>query len=202
MTIGRLEMGALWLTISAALLLIAMAGPAAAQESDILARGAKGWENTCARCHNLRDPREFRDDQWKVIVMHMRVRAGLTGQEARDILAFLQATNSVGTRFVSVQVPAAGSIREQRPMSGKAIFEQTCIACHGANGTGALPGVPDFTAADSPLSKPDEILFDHVLNGFQSPGSPMAMPPKGGNPNLSESDIRTVLDYMRTAFKR
>jgi len=45
------------------------------------------------RCHNARDPQEFRDDLWKPIVTHMRVRAGLTGQEARDILAFLQASN-------------------------------------------------------------------------------------------------------------
>lgn len=56
-------------------------------------RGAKFWADNCARCHNMRDPREFRDDQWHVIVSHMRVRAGLTGQDARDIRAFLQASN-------------------------------------------------------------------------------------------------------------
>ena len=43
--------------------------------------------------HNMRDPNEFRDDIWKPIVTHMRVRAGLTGQEARDILEFLQRSN-------------------------------------------------------------------------------------------------------------
>lgn len=57
------------------------------------ARGAKSWAQNCARCHNMRDPKEFRDDLWKPIVMHMRVRAGLTGQEARDILEFLQRSN-------------------------------------------------------------------------------------------------------------
>jgi hypothetical protein len=56
-------------------------------------RGVKLWSDVCARCHNMRDPREFRDDQWQVIVSHMRVRAGLTGQDARDMLAFLQASN-------------------------------------------------------------------------------------------------------------
>ncbi len=55
--------------------------------------GVKLWADNCARCHNMRDPREFRDDQWHVIVSHMRVRAGLTGQDARDIRAFLQASN-------------------------------------------------------------------------------------------------------------
>lgn len=57
------------------------------------ARGAKSWSENCARCHNMRDPKEFRDDLWKPIVTHMRVRAGLTGQDARDILFFIQNSN-------------------------------------------------------------------------------------------------------------
>ena len=56
-------------------------------------RGAQTWANTCARCHNMRDPKELRDDQWRAAVAHMRVRAGLTGQEARDVLTFLQGSN-------------------------------------------------------------------------------------------------------------
>ncbi len=56
-------------------------------------RGAMLWADNCARCHNMRDPKEFRDDQWRVIVMHMRVRAGFTGEDARDMLSFLQTGN-------------------------------------------------------------------------------------------------------------
>ncbi|MDX5374357.1 MAG: cytochrome c [Gammaproteobacteria bacterium] len=56
-------------------------------------RGARSWVNNCARCHNMRAPQEFRDDQWKPIVAHMRIRGGLTGQEARAILTFLQSAN-------------------------------------------------------------------------------------------------------------
>jgi len=58
-----------------------------------MSRGVKEWNDNCARCHNVRDPKEMRDDQWMATVFHMRVRAGLTGQEARDILLFLQNTN-------------------------------------------------------------------------------------------------------------
>lgn len=57
------------------------------------ARGAKAWSDNCARCHNMRDPKELRDDQWRAAVAHMRVRAGLTGKEAKDILKFLQESN-------------------------------------------------------------------------------------------------------------
>lgn len=64
-----------------------------APDNEAIARGATAWSQNCARCHNMRQPTEFRDDLWKPIVTHMRVRAGLTGMEARDILAFLQAGN-------------------------------------------------------------------------------------------------------------
>lgn len=57
------------------------------------ARGAQTWAANCARCHNMRDPKELRDDQWRAVVAHMRVRANLTGQEARDVLAFLERSN-------------------------------------------------------------------------------------------------------------
>lgn len=56
-------------------------------------RGAKAWANNCNRCHRIRDPKELRDDQWRAVLSHMRVRGGLTGQETRDILAFLQGSN-------------------------------------------------------------------------------------------------------------
>jgi len=56
-------------------------------------KGAKAWADNCVRCHNLRDAKELRDDQWITTGFHMRVRGGLTGQETRDIITFLQQSN-------------------------------------------------------------------------------------------------------------
>jgi len=56
-------------------------------------RGAKLWANTCVRCHNMRDPKDLTDEEWGITISHMRVRAGLTGQDTRDILEFLQKSN-------------------------------------------------------------------------------------------------------------
>ena len=58
-----------------------------------LARGAKAWADTCSRCHNLRAPDELDDKAWEISVIHMRVRANIPGQTARDIEAFLKASN-------------------------------------------------------------------------------------------------------------
>ena len=59
-----------------------------------LARGARGWARDCSRCHNLRSPSDLSDDEWDVSVTHMRVRANIPGDEARDIIAFLKASNN------------------------------------------------------------------------------------------------------------
>lgn len=162
------------------------------------ARGAITWSQNCARCHEMRDPMEFRDDQWRPIVSHMRLRASLTGQQQRDILAFLQSSNNPKP---SKSSSAIVTEKNSGPvLSGKEIYNKTCIACHGADGTGALPGVPDLTKPDGVLVKSDSDLLENISNGFQSPGSSMSMPAKGGNPNLTEANIKAVLEFLRERF--
>ncbi len=55
--------------------------------------GAQLWSDNCMRCHNLRPPTQFSNSEWQIIVHHMRIRGNLTGQEERDILAFIQSAN-------------------------------------------------------------------------------------------------------------
>lgn len=82
-------------------LLIVAAAPASAetpaaeapQDPMAFARGANAWAETCGGCHNLRDARDLRDDQWRASIAHMRVRAHLTRQETQDITRFLQGSN-------------------------------------------------------------------------------------------------------------
>lgn len=80
---------------------------------------------------------------------------------------------------------------------GKALYETTCIACHGAAAQGVIPGVPDLRQGGR-LAQSDAQLVANILNGFQTPGSPMAMPPKGGNPSLTVEAAQALVDYLRT----
>lgn len=51
------------------------------------------YQINCARCHAERYPKEHTDAQWKTIMLHMRVRAQLFGDDARKILSYLQENN-------------------------------------------------------------------------------------------------------------
>lgn len=163
------------------------------------AKGSKAWSENCARCHNMRSPTDLRDDQWVTTAFHMRVRAGLTGQETRDILTFLQATNTrvANTRVDQVEPASVGS----DGISGKQIYESNCVACHGVMGKGNIPGVPDFTDKNGRLSKADSVLLSNIVNGLQSPGNVIPMPPRGGNSQLSDADLNAVLKYIKVSFR-
>ena len=85
--------------------------------------------------------------------------------------------------------PAPTEVAKAGPPDGKKIYEGTCIACHG---TGAA-GAPKFgNKADwAPrIALGMKTLLDVALHGKG------AMPPKGGNPGLSEADIRAAIEYM------
>lgn len=171
------------------------------------ARGAELWATQCNRCHNMRDPVEFRDDQWRVIVAHMRVRAGLTGSQSADILAFLQASNSAywdQAVVASVEVPESsepGNLSPS-PYSARDLYNRTCIACHGSDGKGAITGVPDLTSESGPLNKSDSDLRRSILAGIQNPKTPLAMPPKGGDPALTSEDAKQLVHFLRNEFGR
>jgi len=55
--------------------------------------GAQLWERNCGHCHNVRSPASYSDAQWEVVMLHMRVRANLTAEEHKQILALLKSAH-------------------------------------------------------------------------------------------------------------
>ena len=102
-------------------------------ETTTFARGASLYSANCGRCHNARGPSEFSDGTWPMIVTHMRVIAGLPGDQAREIEAFLRASNNPPVRIATRKV--AGT-----ELSGEQLLQQYgCRGCHvideGGGGT-------------------------------------------------------------------
>ena len=78
-------------------------------------------------------------------------------------------------------------------IDGKKIYNGMCVACHGAGVAGA-PRVGDKGAWAERIDKGAATLYANAINGVQ--GSSGVMPAKGGNPALSDDEIKAVVDYM------
>ncbi|RMF59333.1 MAG: cytochrome c [Calditrichaeota bacterium] len=85
---------------------------------------------------------------------------------------------------------------------GKTLFVQSCSACHGPDGKG-LPGLgKNLVTSQFVKEKTDMELLDYVKKGravddpLNTTGIPM--PPKGGNPALSDQNIMDIIAYIRT----
>lgn len=131
--------------------------------------------------------------------MNVMIKPDPTVWTARSLAALLVA----GIFAVSGAAHAAPDIPttpKGDPSHGKKIYHTTCVACHGNDGKGVVPGAPDFTDPKGPLAQSDQVLLNHMEYGYRSPGALMAMPPKGGNPSLGDQDFRDVLAYLREAF--
>ena len=93
---------------------------------------------------------------------------------------------------------AAGPAYASSSDSGQTLYAQSCAMCHGTNGKGAVPGAPDFTNPGGVLALSDKVLTERILNGYQAPGAPMAMPHMKGQ--VDKAQVHEILEYMHKAF--
>jgi cytochrome c5 len=78
--------------------------------------------------------------------------------------------------------------------AGKDAFDKACVACHGSGVAGA-PKFGDKAAWAPRIAQGIATLHASALKGKG------AMPPKGGNPALSDADVQAAVDYMVAAAK-
>ncbi len=74
-------------------------------------------------------------------------------------------------------------------LSGKAVYDQSCAACHMTGAAGA-PKIGVKEQWESRFAQGLDVLVDHAIHGIR------AMPAKGGNPALTEANIRDSVIYM------
>lgn len=87
-------------------------------------------------------------------------------------------------------------------VAGKAQFDTVCIACHGPGGVGVEGLGKPFTTSEFLLSVNDQELLEFVKTGrpISHPDNTTGvdMPPKGGNPALTDQQLMDIIAYIRT----
>ncbi|MDD2399861.1 MAG: c-type cytochrome [Sulfurovum sp.] len=72
---------------------------------------------------------------------------------------------------------------------GAKIYEASCAVCHATDAMGA-PALGDKKAWEAVLKKGIDTVYNNAMMGIN------AMPPKGGNANLTDDQLKATVDYM------
>ena len=72
---------------------------------------------------------------------------------------------------------------------GQQVYRQSCAVCHDKGIAGA-PKPGDAPAWSARLAQGLDVLYKTALQGKG------AMPAKGGNPSLADSDVKAAVDFM------
>ena len=89
----------------------------------------------------------------------------------------------------ATQAATAGGSAE-----GKSVYDQTCHVCH-ATGLAGSPKFGDKAAWAPRIATGMDKLYNAALHGLN------AMPPKGGNAQLTDAQVKAAVDYMVSAAK-
>lgn len=121
------------------------------------------------------------------------------------LVVALAVASCGGKKTTPTPASAPAGASSEMMAQGKQWYEQSCSSCHGPDAKG-LPNLgKDLTTSGFVKSQTDEGLLEFVKKG--RPASDPAnttgvdMPPKGGNPALTDDQIRAIIAYIRSLQK-
>lgn len=91
---------------------------------------------------------------------------------------------SLSMQAIAEETPAA-----ENTADGEKIYKGLCFSCHDSGIAGA-PKLGDIDAWKPRIEKGMEELYKSSIDGLG------AMPAKGGNPALTDDEIKASVDYM------
>ncbi|MFK7967324.1 MAG: cytochrome c5 family protein [Burkholderiaceae bacterium] len=116
---------------------------------------------------------------------------GFTNQPIR-MVTLLAVLGGLG--LPALQAESRYPVLTGTTVHGRDVWLGTCESCH-AYGIAGSPNPDEPDAWRERLKKPRAVLHEHAINGFFGPED-THMPPRGGNPALSDEDVQAAVDYM------
>ena len=110
-----------------------------------------------------------------------------THDTKEDEQRVLERIKPVGTVVLAEATAASGNL------TGQQVFAQVCKTCHETGLAGA-PKMGDKGAWSPRIAEGENTLVQHAIAGYQ--GKTGVMPPKGGNPELTDAEVHRAVVYL------
>lgn len=133
---------------------------------------------------------------------------GLTDEDILAIIAFLRTLDSAHVPAASSETTATESETTTASFdpavveAGKTSFVAYCSACHGADAKGVAGLGKDLVTSEFVHSLSDADLMTFVKTGRPiwdaANTTGIDMPPKGGNPGLTDEELMNIITYLRS----
>jgi cytochrome c5 len=121
-----------------------------------------------------------------IVLLTQLVTGGWQGSHEDD-KQILSRIKAVGTVVIGEPSAPKGNL------AGDAVYGQVCKTCHDAGLAGA-PKIGDKNAWGPRIGQGQPSVIQHAINGFQ--GKTGVMPPKGGNADLTDTEVGRAVVYM------
>lgn len=100
---------------------------------------------------------------------------------------------AMATAQAAAKAAAASQVAYGGTTDGKAIFGELCHSCH-EKGVAGAPIVGDKAAWAPRVAEGLDTLIKHAIEGYT--GKSGIMPAKGGNPALTDAQIKATVSWM------
>jgi len=97
-------------------------------------------------------------------------------------------------------VADAADVVNTTSVDGESVYNGLCVNCHGIAALAAMiPQTGDAAVWGSRIEKGADALYENAINGYT--GELGMMPAKGGNPALSDDEVKAAVDYIINQVK-
>jgi cytochrome c5 len=112
---------------------------------------------------------------------------------AGDVYAGATGAASQAAAVAAAAAAAASQVAYGGTKDGAVIFNNLCTGCH-TSGAGGAPTL-DKSHWSARIAEGTETLYKHAIEGYTGPDGGI-MPPKGGNPALTDEQVKATVDWM------
>ncbi len=139
------------------------------------------------------------------LMMPARGSQNITDAQINDVMTYMRSIQdpSQPTADITPWIKAKPEAVEIVIDSvGRDLFISSCSACHGPNGEGMDGLGKSFTTSEFVQTSTDKELMTMIKTGRPiwdaANSTGVDMPPKGGNPAISDDELNEIISYMRS----